>query len=113
MLTCKHATTIYPYKMVYLCLQQTWDLDDNIHYFTKIHTTYLFTAISGVNSKDHTLQGRHTGRVVILYIYIIGNKVKLVLFKYNNLWNNENFYILSVVCFCLYIYHVIRTVLIM
>ena len=41
-----------------LCLQETWHLDDNIQYFNKIHTDYLFTAISGVNSKDRILPGR-------------------------------------------------------
>ena len=41
-----------------LCLQETWHLDDNIQYFNKIHTDYLFTAISGVNSKNHILPVR-------------------------------------------------------
>ena len=39
-------------------LQETWHLDDNIQYFNKIHTDYLFTAISGVNSKVRILPGR-------------------------------------------------------
>ena len=59
-----------------LCLQETWHLDDNIQYFNKIHTDYLFTAISGVNSKDRILPGRPKGGLAILYKKGIGNKVK-------------------------------------
>ena len=62
-----------------LCLQETWHLDDNIQYFNKIHTDYLFTAISGVNSKDHILPGRSKGGVAILYKKRIGNKVKPII----------------------------------
>ena len=54
-----------------LCLQETWHLHDNILYFNKINTDYLFTAISGVNSKDHILPGRPKGGVAILYKKII------------------------------------------
>ena len=69
-----------------LCLQETWHLDDNIQYFNKIYTDYLFIVISGVNSKDRILPGRPKGGVAILYKKGIGNKVKPI--KSNNLWNN-------------------------
>ena len=59
-----------------LCLQETWHLDDNMKHFNKIHTDYLFTAISGVNSKERILPGRPKGGVAILYKKRIGNKVK-------------------------------------
>ena len=54
-------------------------MDDNIQNFNKIHSDYLFTAISGVNSKDRILPGRPKGGVAILYKRIIGNKVKLII----------------------------------
>ena len=66
-----------------LCLQKTWHLDDNIQYFNKIHTDYLFAAISGVNSKDRILPGCPKRGVAILYKKIICNKAKQM-----NLWNN-------------------------
>ena len=34
-----------------LCLQETWHLDENTHLFNTINTDYLYTAISGVDSR--------------------------------------------------------------
>ena len=64
---------------VILCLQETWHLDDNIQYFNKFHTDYLFTTISGVNSKDRILPGRSKGGVAIFYKKRIGNTVKPII----------------------------------
>ena len=35
-----------------LCIQESWHLDDNIDFFGTVHTDYLYTAISGVDSRD-------------------------------------------------------------
>ena len=59
-----------------LCLQETWHLDENIHWFNTINTDYLFTAISGVDSRAKILSGSPNGGVGILYKKSLSNKIK-------------------------------------
>ena len=50
-----------------LCVQESWHLDDNVNVFSTIHLNYLYTAISGVDSKESFLSGRPKGGVGIFY----------------------------------------------
>ena len=50
-----------------LCVQETWHLDSNDDIFSVIHSDYLYTAISGVDSKESFLLGRPKGGVGIFY----------------------------------------------
>ena len=59
-----------------LCLQETWHLDENTHLFNTINTDYLYTAISGVDSRAKILSGRPKGGVGILYKKSLSNKIK-------------------------------------
>ena len=59
-----------------LCLQETWHLDENINLFNTINTNYLYTAISGVDSRAKILSGRPKGGVSILYKKSLSNKIK-------------------------------------
>ena len=56
-----------------LCLQETWHLDENINLFNTINTNYLYTAISGVDSRAKILSGRPKGGVSILYKKSLSN----------------------------------------
>ena len=51
-------------------------LDDNVDVFSTIHSNYLYTAISGVDSKDSFSSGRPKGRVGIFYKKSLSNKIK-------------------------------------
>ena len=59
-----------------LCLQETWHLDENIHLFNTINTDYLYTAISGVDSRAKILSSRPKGGVGILYKKSLSNTIK-------------------------------------
>ena len=59
-----------------MCLQETWHLDENINLFNTINTNYLYTAISGVDSRAKSLSGRPKGGVGILYKKSLSNKIK-------------------------------------
>ena len=49
-----------------LCIQESWHLDENIvDFFGTVHTDYLYTAISGVDSRDKILTDRCKGGVGI------------------------------------------------
>ena len=61
-----------------LCLQETWHLDENIILFNTINTYYLYTAISGVDSRAKILSGRPKGGVGILYKKSLSNKIKYI-----------------------------------
>ena len=95
-----------------LCLQETWHLDENTHLFNTINTDYLYTAISGVDSRAKILSGRPKGGVGILYKKSLSNKIKHIT-SYNrrvcgslliSLWIFHVYYYVS-------IYHVIIIVM--
>ena len=48
-----------------LCIQVSWHLDENIDFIETVHTDYLYTTISGVDSRDIILTGRCKGGVGI------------------------------------------------
>ena len=55
------------YKCDFLCLQELWCLDETLYRLGSISTDYMYTAISGVDSGHHILQGKPHGGVGILY----------------------------------------------
>ena len=61
-----------------LCIQESWHLDENIAFFGTVHTDYLYTAISGVDSRDKILTGRCKGGVGIFYKKSLCSKIKPV-----------------------------------
>ena len=61
-----------------LCVQETWHLDNNIHVFNNIHSDYLYTALSGIDSGDSILPGRPSGGVGIFYRKSLSGKVTLI-----------------------------------
>ena len=65
-----------------LCVQESWHLDTNADIFSVIHSDYLYTAISGVDSKELFLLGRPKGGVGIFYKKSLSSKVKPI--KSNN-----------------------------
>ena len=64
-----------------LCIQESWHLDENIAFFGTVHTDYLYTAISGVDSRDKILTGRCKGGVGIFYKKSLCSKIKPVTCK--------------------------------
>ncbi len=58
-----------------LCIQETWHLDDNINLFSSIHPDYLYTAISGIDSREQFVLGRPKGGVGILYKKSLCSKI--------------------------------------
>ena len=65
-----------------LCVQETCHLDSNANIFSVIHSDYLYTAISGVDSKESFLLGRPKGGVCFYYKKRFNCKVKPI--KSNN-----------------------------
>ena len=59
-----------------LCVQESWQLDDNVDVFSTIHLNYLYTAISRIDSKESFLSGRPKGGVGIFYKKSLSNKIK-------------------------------------
>ena len=55
------------YKCDFLCLQELWLLDETLYRLGSISTEYMYTAISGVDSRKQILQGRPHGGVAIMY----------------------------------------------
>ena len=64
------------------CVQETWHLDTNADIFSVIHSDFLYTAISGVDSKESLLLGRSKGGVGIFFKKSLSSKVKPI--KSNN-----------------------------
>ena len=64
-----------------LCIQESWHLDENIAFFGTVHTDYLYTAISGVDSRDKILTGRCKGGVGTFYKKSLCSKIKPVTCK--------------------------------
>ena len=58
-----------------LCIQESWHLDENIAFFGTVHTDYLYTAISGIDSRDKILTGRCKGGVGIFYKKSLCSKI--------------------------------------
>ncbi len=50
-----------------LCLQETWLIEQNLPHLANIHSDYLYTGKSGVDSNSDILVGRPKGGVAILY----------------------------------------------
>ena len=76
-------------------------------------TDYLFTAISGVNSKDHILPVCSKGGVAILYKKRIGNKVKPIISLNRRICGIFINFTPSFRCLLLSIYLPLHTVIIM
>ena len=61
-----------------LCIQESWHLDDNIMIFNSIHPDYLYTAISGIDSRKQFLVGRPKGGVGILYKKTLSGRITAI-----------------------------------
>ena len=51
----------------FLCLQELWLIDSDLHKLNNIHTDYTYVATSGMESSSHFLSGRPFGGVGILF----------------------------------------------
>jgi exonuclease III len=51
----------------FMCLQETWLLEENSYKLGLIDDNYMYTAISGMDSKNAILTGRPFGGVAIIY----------------------------------------------
>ena len=51
----------------FLCLSETWLLNDLLHKSGSIHENYTFTRVSGMDSDKEILRGRPYGGTAILY----------------------------------------------
>ena len=51
----------------FLCLQELWLIDSDLHKLNNIHTDYTYVATSGMDSSSHFLSGRPFGGVGILF----------------------------------------------
>ena len=55
------SSVLKTYKCDFLCLQELWLLDETLYRLGSISTEYMYTALSGVDSRKHILQGRPHG----------------------------------------------------
>ena len=51
----------------FLCLQELWLINSNLHKLNNIHTDYTYVATSGMNASSHFISGRLFGGVGILF----------------------------------------------
>ncbi len=61
-----------------LCLQETWLIEQNLLRLANIHSDYLYTGKSGVDSNSDILVGRPKGGVAILYKKSVAKCIKCV-----------------------------------
>ena len=59
------GSVLKTYKCDFLCLQELWLLDETLYRLGSISTEYMYTSISGVDSRKQILQGRPRGGVAI------------------------------------------------
>ena len=54
-------------NVIFLCLEELWLFDETLFRLGYISTEYMYTAISGVDSRKQILQGRPHRGVAIMY----------------------------------------------
>lgn len=69
----------------FLCVQETWLLDSNMHMLGSIHEKYDFHGVSGVNDKADIIQGRPYGGVAILWRNELSSKVSVIVTQHPRL----------------------------
>lgn len=65
----------------FLCLQETWLMDGNLHVLDKVNDDYISVAKSGVDNVDRIYSGRPHGGVAILFRKRLCNSVNAVKFE--------------------------------